>query len=241
MKTTHLNLLVAVLSLACSTFLNPDAHSKSFEKILDLDGVKKVTYIEPFLMIVLQNQEAHARVKEQISKIKAEDSDRDLSKIKDSAVLCYYNDSAYSYHKEELSMIKHTNGMVGLLRMQSSSLFTSVYPIDQESGELTENRSTYHRQRGRIGYKLLDEELRSARSFKKRLPQRKTQPDMLISLSYHYTGVIVYPVYDGLIYINGKKLSFQRFQRRLESYPRYENPNKIMSGNKESIPHNHDL
>lgn len=228
--------LPSIFLLASYTlFLSENAYSKKFEKIWDIEGVQRVTYIEPFLMIVLQNQDAHAEVKERVSIIRLENKDKDLSKIKESAVIRYYNPSAYSAHKRELQIIKNAKSIQGLFGVQGFSLFTSVYTLNRETGDLTDSRVTYHRQRGRIGFELINKELSSVKQIQERLIKAEHIPEMLIAFSFHDSGVIVYPVYDGLIHINGKKLQFQRFQKRLDTYPRYENSNETM------IKHNQEV
>lgn len=207
-RSTKLPLLACFLVFVS---LLQAADQKPFAEILAIKGVKKVEYLEPYLIIAIVKDQGFRIATDQIKSVIAKKAVPDMLAIGDKYKLRYYNVSDFNAHKKEYSDLHNATTAVDLQRIFKNSKFTTVYELDWSTSAVAREQIFYSKSGERNTRRAYEKNKQVAFGFIERLRRTKYRPEKLLCISTPNHGPLAYPVIDGKIKINRKSIPWTEF------------------------------
>ena len=207
-------LLRFLICISVFTLLGSFAVAEEFAAIKEIDGVREVEYLAPFLLVEIEHSKDAIDIKQRVMRIVDEREDPDIAAIDGPINIRCYVKLFIEHHKQQQKLVSEANSLAMLADLEKSSLFTSVYTLDwdTDTGALDEiSRRLYVRNNATPSSFAIEREENVALNTITKCMESNQKPDKLLCMSLFYVGTTVYPVFKGKVKINNAAIPFADF------------------------------
>ncbi len=207
MNLVRYPILVLLLSfLTLSTI-----HAEPFAKIRLVEGVRDVYYEAPFLFVISKSLVDVPRIRIELGEIEKENSDPDLVALNGAYNVRVYNSDSYRVHLRDQSLARRANSIPEMKELFRRARFGTIVSLDWESETTVQSRDRYSSKLAPPDEAILLAHDQHLDAIVARLKKTGKKPDQLIFLEFFSVGRLVFPVSNGKVYANGKKISYKTF------------------------------
>lgn len=192
--------------LICST-VNADP----FAKIRSLEGILDVHFEAPFLFVISKSLVDIPRIRIELGEIEKEKSDPDLVALNGAYNVRVYNSDSYRVHRRDQSLARRANSIPEMKELFRRARFATIVSLDWESESIVESRDRYSSKLAPPDEASLVAHDQHLDAVVARLKKAGKKPDQLIFLEFFSVGRLVFPVSNGKIHANGKKVPYKTF------------------------------
>ncbi|MBD5778577.1 hypothetical protein IEN85_03680 [Pelagicoccus sp. NFK12] len=207
----------ALVFLLLLTIFCPIGKAEDFPRLRALEGVKDVRYEKPFLCVIVGSLVDIPRIWIEVSDVERSGSDPDLKALGNAYNLRVYNHDSYESHLRDQSLVARASTVMDMKTLFRRSRFATVVELDWESEEPVRFRKRYSPKKALPDGEVLVEHDAAIDAMVERLRSSKMRPEKLLFMEYFSVGRLVFPVMDGQIRANGKKISYDSFSDALLS------------------------
>lgn len=190
--------------------------SKPFESIHEIKGVTGVVYESPYLWVIIDKYDERSRVFTAVTKIIDSTSDPDLQKIEDPINLRVCDATTF---RSAINDLRHYNSLKTIRDLETfckQAYFTTLYTLNWESNPVSVERFIRKRHSARLIPDLIERERLQLDQLISKLQNDDSRPEKLLLVVNPSIGIATYPVYKGMIKIDGKEFSFSKFRLKFE-------------------------
>lgn len=201
----------ALFSLVALCVFGTAGFSAEFPVLSELEGVKKVEYDAPFLLVVVRNQSKIETADDAARAVLERGEDADAAALGKATRLRVVTERQYDQVKLEKRMVREADTASELCALLETSRFASLYRLDWARADAVVSRERFVKWYYPPNAAELEDEIATVRGFIERMRDRKRRPDRLVYVRMPSVGSLVYPVFDGDIRTMGATIPYAEF------------------------------